>query len=562
MTGRSAECDADFIIVGAGSSGCALAARLSECGRHSVLLLEYGGSDAGPLIQMPAALSIPMNMKAYDWGFQSEPEPQMGGRRFAVPRGKVLGGSSSINGMVYVRGHPDDFDAWEKAGATGWGFGSVLPYFLRMENAHRSDSRWRGTGGPLHVTRGQQDNPLYRAFIKAGKSAGYRETPDYNGACQEGVGALDMTVWKGRRWSAANAYLKPAAGRSNLRILKRCRVDRIIFEGRRAVGVEARQRTSRLRFHAGKDVILCASAINSPHLLLSSGVGPGAQLQAFGIPVVAERRGVGANLQDHLEVYVQHKSRKPVSLNGHLGLMSRARIGLRWLATKTGYGATNHFEAGGFIRSRAGIPYPDLQMHFLPAAMRYDGRRASDGHGYQMHIGPMRSRSRGSVSLARMQTADAAQTPPPAIRFNYMSAPQDWGDFRAAIRLAREIFRQHPFDAFRGEELAPGEDVQTDAELDAFIRDHAESAYHPCGTCRMGGDQDPDSVVDPECRVIGVDGLRVVDSSIFPLITNGNLNAPSIMVGEKAADIILGKAPLAPVERTPWRHPSWRSEQR
>ncbi|MHA1189888.1 MAG: choline dehydrogenase [Alphaproteobacteria bacterium] len=558
----NADIAADFIIVGAGSAGCALAARLSEDRRNTVLVLEHGGSDAGPLIQMPAAFSIPMNLKAYDWGFQSQPESHLGGRRLAVPRGKVLGGSSSINGMVYVRGHPQDHDGWAQSGARGWAYRDVLPYYRRMEHAHGGEAGWRGTDGPLHITRGTGKNPLYRAFVRAGVEAGYAETPDYNGARQEGVGALEMTVWKGRRWSAANAYLKPAAKRPNVQIMTRCRVDRIAFEGARAIGVHVHHRGRTKFLRAGREIILSASAINSPALLMVSGVGPGDHLGDLGIPVIADRSGVGGNLQDHLELYVQHACTQPVSLNGHLGLLSRARIGLRWLATGTGYGATNHFEAGGFIRSAAGIAYPDLQIHFLPAAMRYDGKTSATGHGYQMHIGPMRSKSRGTIRLGGPPAADGAPAAPPTIRFNYMNHDEDWSEFRAAIRLAREIFGKSAFDPFRGDELAPGDAIQSDAAMDDFIRDNAESAYHPCGTCKMGDANDPDAVVDPLCQVIDVDGLRVVDSSIFPTITNGNLNAPAIMVGEKAADHILGKSPLEPDCRKPWTQPHWQTSQR
>jgi choline dehydrogenase len=565
--------EADYIVVGAGSAGCALAYRLSEDGRNKVMVLEYGGSDIGPLIQMPAAFSIPMNMRAYNWGYETEPEPHLGGRRLSAPRGKVVGGSSSINGMVFVRGHAADFDRWEEGGARGWGFRDVLPYYRRMETAHLNGSGdghaanghaangaalgWRGGDGPLHVTRGSMQNPLYQAFTDAGVEAGYPFTADYNGAQQEGFGPMEMTVWEGRRWSAANAYLRPALQRPNVALRTGARVERILFEGRQAVGVTMRRRGHQVTVRARKEVILAASAFNSPQLLMLSGIGPGEHLREHGIEVVANRPGVGANLQDHLEVWVQQACLHPITLNGHLGPWARARIGLEWLLRRSGLGATNHFEACAFIRSRAGVPYPDLQLHFLPAAVRYDGRAATQAHGFQVHIGPMRSPSRGTV---RLKSADPRQAP--SIRFNYMSSEEDWRDFRTAIRLTREIFAQPALDEYRGAEIAPGEAAQSDEALDAFVRDHVESAFHPCGTCRMGPADEVMSVVDPECRVIGTNGLRVVDSSIFPEITNGNLNGPSIMAGEKAADMILGRPPLPASNLEPWMHPHWRTAQR
>ncbi len=548
--------EADHVIVGAGSAGSALAFRLAEAGR-SVIVVEYGGSDRGPFIQMPGALSYPMNMARYDWGFVSEPEPGLGGRRIPVPRGKVIGGSSSINGMVYVRGHARDFDHWAEAGAAGWAFADVLPYFKRMEHAHGvPDPAWRGTAGPLHVTRGRRDNPLFHAFVEAGRSAGYGVTEDYNGARQEGFGPMEATIWQGRRWSAANAYLKPALRRPNCRLLRGLARRVVIREGR-AVGVEV-ESGGRVEVIASRsDVILCASSINTPKLLMLSGIGPGAHLQAMGLPVVADRPGVGANLQDHLEVYVQFAARRPITLYRYWNLLGKAYVGLRWLLTRSGPGASNQFESAGFIRSAAGIDYPDIQFHFLPLAVRYDGKAVAAGHGFQAHVGPMRSKSRGSVTLRSPRPEDA-----PVIRFNYMSHPDDWAEFRACLRLAREIFAQPPMAAHVARELQPGPAAETDAELDAFVRDHAESAYHPCGTARMGARDDPGAVVDPECRVVGVEGLRVADSSVFPRITNGNLNAPSIMVGEKAADHVLGRRPLPPENLEPWIHPDWRRSQR
>jgi len=548
--------EADYVIVGSGSSGSALAARLSEDGRHSVIVIEFGGTDMGPLIQMPSALSYPMNMPRYDWGYQSEPEPHLGGRRLACPRGKVIGGSSSINGMVYVRGNPMDYDGWAQSGARGWAWRDVAPYFNRMEHNHGGQADWRGQDGPLHVTRGPGRNPLYQAFIEAGQQAGYPMTPDYNGEQQEGFGPMEMTVWQGRRWSAANAYLKPALKRPNLQLVKGL-AQRVLFEDGKACGVEIRQGGGIGAVFARREVILSASSINSPKLLMLSGIGPADHLQEMGVAVRADRPGVGGNLQDHLELYVQKICKQPVSLYSQLNLFSKGLIGARWLFTKTGLGATNHFEAAAFIRSGAGVAYPDIQYHFLPVAIRYDGTSPAAGHGFQAHVGPMRSPSRGRV---RLTSADPGAAP--SILFNYMSTDQDWQDFRTCIRLTREIFDQPAMASFAGPEIAPGDDVQSDEALDDFIREAVESAYHPCGTCRMGDPGDAQTVVDVEGRVVGVQGLRVIDSSIFPQITNGNLNGPSIMVGEKMADHVLGKTALSPDERQPWVNPDWEASQR
>ncbi len=550
--------EAEYVIVGAGSAGCAMAYRLSEAG-HSVLVIEHGGTDAGPFIQMPGALSYPMNMSMYDWGYRTEPEPHLNNRCLAAPRGKVIGGSSSINGMVYVRGHARDFDHWRDQGADGWGYADVLPYFKRQENwtdgGHGGDPDWRGRAGPLHVTRGAMANPLTRAFIEAGGQAGYQITSDYNGQQQEGFGPFEMTVHKGQRWSAANAYLKPALKNGKCDVIRGL-AGRVIIKDGRATGVEITRQGQREVIGARAEVILSASAFNTPKLLMLSGIGPAAHLAEHQIDVIADRPGVGGNLQDHLEVYVQMAASQPVSLYKYWNLPGKALVGLTWLLGKTGPGASNQFESCGFIRSDRGVDYPDVQFHFLPIAVRYDGQAAAEGHGFQAHVGPMRSESRGRVSLRSGNPADA-----PVIKFNYMSEDSDWRDFRRCIRLTREIFEQDAFKPFVRHEIQPGAALQSDDEIDGFIREHAESAYHPCGTCRMGRADDKDAVVDPEGRVIGVAGLRVADSSVFPRIPNGNLNAPSIMVGEKMADHVLGQH-LPAENAEPWIHPHWKTAQR
>jgi choline dehydrogenase len=552
--------EADFVIVGSGSAGSAMAYRLSEDGTHSVLVLEFGGTDMGPLIQMPAALSYPMNMGFYDWGYESEPEPHLGGRRLACPRGKVVGGSSSVNGMVYVRGHARDYDHWAEAGADGWAYADVAPYFDRMESwhdgGHGGDRAWRGTSGPLHVTRGPRRNPLYKAFVEAGQQAGFELTGDYNGEKQEGFGPMEQTVWKGRRWSTANAYLRPALRRQNCDMI-RCFARRIVIEDGRAVGVEIERGGKIETVRARREVIVAASSINSPKILMLSGIGPAAHLAEHGIDVVADRAGVGQNLQDHLELYIQQACTQPITLFKHYNLVGKALVGAQWLFFKSGLGTSNQFESAAFIRSKPGVEYPDIEFHFLAIAVRYDGKSPAEGHGYQAHVGPMRSPSRGRVAL---RSADPREKP--SILFNYMSREEDWADFRHCIRVTREIFSQPAFDPYRGKEIQPGDTVQSDDELNAFIKEHVESAYHPSCSCPMGAPTDPMAVVDPQCRVIGVDGLRLADSSVFPRIPNGNLNAPSIMVGEKASDHILGRPPLPRSNRKPWINPRWREGDR
>jgi choline dehydrogenase len=547
----------DFIIVGSGSAGAAIAARLTEDGRNSVLVVERGGSDRSIFIQMPTALSIPMNQKRYNWFYETEPEEGLGGRVMHCPRGRVIGGSSSINGMVYVRGNPADFDGWADMGADGWSYADVLPYFKRAEARAEGGDDYRGGDGPLHTSYGPLRNPLYRAFIEAGVEAGYGATDDINGYRQEGFGRMDMTVHNGRRWSTANAYLKPAMKRANLTVMTETMVRRVTFQGARADGIEVERAGTCETIRARREVILCGGPINSPQLLKLSGIGPGAELGALGIPVVADSAGVGENLQDHLEFYFQVACKAPITLYSEMSWWKKGLIGARWLAFKDGLGATNHFESCGFIRSRPGVPYADIQYHFLPAAIRYDGAAHVDRHGFQAHVGPMRSKSRGFV---RLKSSDPNEHP--RIKFNYLSHTDDLVEMRACVRLTREIFAQKAFDPYRDEELAPGPDVQTDDEIDAYVKANVESAYHPSCTCKMGRASDPMAVVDAQGRVIGVEGLRVADSSIMPQVTTGNLNAPTIMIGEKMADHILGKDPLPRSNAPYWKAEGWETRQR
>ena len=549
--------DFDYIVVGAGSAGAVLANRLSEDPSIRVLLLEAGGSDRSIFIRMPTALSIPMNMDRFNWGYRTAPEPFLDARQLDCPRGRVLGGSSSINGMVYVRGHPCDFEQWRELGAEGWGYADCLPYFRRAETWIHGADRYRGGSGPLATCAGNDmQNPLYRAFIEAGREAGYPVTRDYNGYQQEGFGTMHMTVRDGVRCSTSLAYLAPVRARANLDIQTGVLVDRVALDGRVATGVEFSVDGATRTAGARREVILCAGSIGSPLILQRSGIGPEAVLRAAGVDVVHALPGVGENLQDHLEVYFQYRCLQPITLNSRLGPLSKFLIGARWILARSGLGATNHFESCAFIRSSAGVRWPDIQFHFLPAAMRYDGRAAFDGHGFQVHVGPNKPQSRGHVRISGRAAAAA-----PEIRSNYLSAESDRRDWGPCLRLTREILGQPALDPYRGEEIQPAVDLDDAETVDAWVRQNVESAYHPSCTCRIGSDDDPQAVLAPDCRVRGIERLRVADSSSFPAITNGNLNAPTIMLAERVADIILGR-PLERDDADYWIDEQWRDRQR
>ena len=523
----------DYIVVGAGSAGCVLANRLSENPDNSVLLLETGGTDKSIFIKMPTALSIPMNSSKYAWQFHTEPEPFLNNRKMHCPRGKVLGGSSSINGMVYVRGHAKDFDEWEQHGAKGWNYQSCLPYFKKAETWYQGENEYRGGKGAIGVNNGNQmKNPLYSAFIKAGAQAGYPVTTDYNAKQQEGFGPMHMTVKHGYRSSTSREYLDPVKERENLTIITGALVNKVTLQGKKASGVEYSVGYKNYQITANKEVILSAGAIGSPQILQLSGIGDPVDLKNAGVEPKHDLPGVGKNLQDHLEFYFQYKCKKPITLNGKLDWLSKGLIGIEWILNKSGLGATNHFESCAFIRSNDTVEWPDIQYHFLPAAIRYDGKSAFKGHGFQVHVGHNKPKSKGSVTI---QSSDANM--PPKIRFNYLQHPDDIAGFRACVRLTRNIISQSAFSEYRDGEIQPGEHIQTDEQIDRFVREAVESAYHPSCSCKMG--EDDMAVVNSQTQVHGIQGLRVVDSSIFPTIPNGNLNAPTIMVAEKAADMIL-----------------------
>lgn len=548
--------DIDYIVVGAGSAGAIVASRLSEDPNCEVLLVEYGGGDGSVFVRMPSALGIPMNSKKYNWGFETAPEPYLDNRRMNCPRGKVIGGTSSINGMVYVRGNAADFDQWEEQGASGWNYQNCLPYFKKFENHQCRDTDYTGNEGPVAISDGNNmRNPLYRAFIDAGVEAGYGETQDYNGYRQEGFGQKFMNVDRGIRASTGYSYLKAAKKRSNLTILKHALVTRIVFEGKTATGIECKIGAKIQIYNAKKEVILSAGAIGSPHLLQVSGIGPRKTLEAAGIDLRHELPGVGENLQDHLEFNFQYRCKQPISLNSELGLFKKGLIGVRWLLFKTGLGRTNHFEACAFIRSRAGVKSPDIQYHFLPGAITYDGSVAVKGHGFQVHVGHNKPTSRGYV---RARSGDLSEHP--EILFNYLETETDRQGFRDCVHLTREIMQQAAMDEFRGEVIQPTDKVQTDEQIDAFVRASVDSAYHPCGTCKIGVDEM--AVVDSELRVQGIERLRVIDASVFPTIPNGNLNAPTMMLAERGADMVKGSALLSSLEVPVYIDENWQTRQR
>lgn len=532
----------DYIIIGAGSAGCVLANRLSEDPGNKVLLVEAGGKDKATLVQMPAGVGAILSQKTrFNWWFYTEGQEHLGGRPLYWPRGKVLGGSSSINGMIYIRGHARDYDQWRQLGLTGWGFNDILPYFKRSENNEAGGDDFHGDEGPLRVSSGRSTSPAFRAFVEAGKEAGHPGTADFNGYQQEGFGPYDLTIHEGQRWSAANAYLTPILSRPNLDVEIEALTTRILFEGTKAVGVEYLQKKELKQVWTDGEVLLCGGAVNSPQTLLLSGIGDADYLKKFDIPVVADVKGVGKNLQDHLDCTIQYEASKPITLYAGATGLGMLKSGLQYKLFKSGPASQNGLEAGAFLKTRPDLEVPDIQLHFVNAQMTEHGFKKMDRHAFTAHVCQLRPESRGEVAL---KSTDPSM--PPLIQPNYLSAEADRIVLREGVKMTRDIFRQKAFDVYRGPELMPGADVQTDDEIDAWIRKTSETIYHPIGTCKMGNDEN--AVVDGELKVRGVQGLRVVDASVMPTLIGGNTNAPTIMIAEKASDMILGKPAMAPLE--------------